>query len=61
MHPYLENVVKAVISSKVTDENQIDYDKIFEHIGKHIDYMNAKLGWLSEAEMEDFYDALKDD
>ena len=61
MHPYLEKVVKAMISSKVNDETQIDYVRIFERIDKHIDYMNAKLGGLSEAEMKDFYDALKDD
>ena len=61
MHPYIESVVRRMIESKIPDDANIDVDKIIERINRDIDYMNAKLGWLSEAEMEDFYDALRDD
>ena len=61
MNPDLEIVVRNMIDARIADDAHVAENRIFECIGKHIDYMTAKLGWLSEAEMEDFYDALRDD
>lgn len=60
MHPYVESVVRSMVDTKIADDVNVDENMIIEDINRDIDYMNAKLGWLSEAEMEDFYDALKD-
>lgn len=61
MNPDLEIVVKSMIDTRIADDANVDENMIIEDINRDIDYMNAKLGWLSEAEMEDFYDALRDD
>ena len=61
MHPYVESVVRSMVDTKIVDDANVDENMIIEDINRDIDYMNAKLGWLSEAEMEDFYDALRDD
>ena len=60
MHPYVKSVVRSMVDTKIADDVNVDENMIIEDINRDIDYMNAKLGWLSEAEMEDFYDALKD-